>query len=212
MLHTSCAAHLHLTTTTTPTTRAIPVQVHPSVGVAALDPNVGWDPADPAFAHVRRHHTSEVAWLEDDPGLSVPQLWVNRTLTHASEAARYGVTGLYGLLWRTAETAPQLAALGAAAWGVGPDVASATNALLPTDAGVMLSYAEAQFGSAAASNIASVMLSMDGFAGGPVPSNTTGAFPSRPTRLFRGGMACCGKLTVCTDDWWNVCACAQHGR
>ena len=108
-----------------------PAQVHPSVGVAALDPNVGWDPADPAFARVRRHRTAEIAWLEDDPGLSVPQLWVNRTLTHAAEAARYGVAGLFGLLWRTAETAPQLAALSAAAWGAGPDVASATEAPMP---------------------------------------------------------------------------------
>lgn len=114
--------------------------VHPSVDVAALDPNVGWDPADPAFARVRRHRTTEIVWLEDDPGLSVPQLWVNRTLTHANEAVSYGVTGVHGLLWRTAETGPQLAALQAATWGVGSDLDSARRAAPPTDVDVMVAY------------------------------------------------------------------------
>ena len=38
--------------------------------------------------------------MEDDPGLTLPQMWVNRTITHLNAAHHYGVDGALGILWR----------------------------------------------------------------------------------------------------------------
>ena len=127
------------------------------VPVASLDPNVGWDPVDPAFGGIKKHKTWDIVWLEDDPGLAAIEMWVNRTLTHAAEAKKYGVDGLLGIHWRTAEIAPQVAALKAAHWDAAP-----------TDQGTLLEYAVANYGTAAGKLIAPVLLSMDSFSGGPV--------------------------------------------
>lgn len=53
---------------------------------------------------------------EDDPGLTAPQLWVNRSLEHASEAHAYGAEGLLTIHWRTRQVAPQVSAIALAPW------------------------------------------------------------------------------------------------
>ena len=35
--------------------------------------------------------------MQDDPGLTAPELWVNRTLEHMEDAAKYGCNGLLGI-------------------------------------------------------------------------------------------------------------------
>lgn len=35
-----------------------------------------------------------IPWAEDDPGLTAPELWLNRTLLHAADAIKYGCGGL----------------------------------------------------------------------------------------------------------------------
>jgi len=54
--------------------------------------------------------------VEDDPGLSVIQLWVNRSLEHANAALAYGSEGLLGIHWRTREIEPQLTAIASFSW------------------------------------------------------------------------------------------------
>ena len=56
--------------------------------------------------------------LQDDPGLTAPELWVNRTLSHAREANAYGVGGLLSIHWRTRMTGPQIGAAHAVAWNL----------------------------------------------------------------------------------------------
>lgn len=38
--------------------------------------------------------TSDAASFLADPGLTAPELWLNRTLLHAADAIKYGVGGL----------------------------------------------------------------------------------------------------------------------
>lgn len=51
--------------------------------------------------------------LEDDPGLTSLELWVNRTLEHNAQALTYGVNGLLNIHWRTRSIAPQVRPLSA---------------------------------------------------------------------------------------------------
>lgn len=37
-----------------------------------------------------RHAKWAIPWMEDDPGLSAPELWVNRTLMHMEDSSKYG--------------------------------------------------------------------------------------------------------------------------
>ncbi len=41
-----------------------------------------------------------IPWMEDDPGLTAPELWVNRSLEHGDQAEAYGADGLVGIHWR----------------------------------------------------------------------------------------------------------------
>jgi hypothetical protein len=39
---------------------------------------------------VTRHAKWAIPWMEDDPGLTAPELWVNRTLMHMEDSSKYG--------------------------------------------------------------------------------------------------------------------------
>lgn len=77
------------------------------VALSSLDARVGMEPPDPAFKQIK-HQKWIIPWLEDDPGLTAPQLWVNRTLEHVDLALQYGAEGLLAIHWRTRDIAPQL--------------------------------------------------------------------------------------------------------
>lgn len=66
---------------------------------------------DPAYANITNHKKWAIPWMEDDPGLTGVQLWVNRTLMHANDAQIYGCDGLLGIHWRTHSIAPQVTAM-----------------------------------------------------------------------------------------------------
>ena len=85
--------------------------------MSSIDVDLGNDPVDPAYASLVRHADRwAIPWAEDDPGLTAPELWVNRTLLHAQEAQLYNCTGLPFIHWRTRDVAPQVAAGHAYAW------------------------------------------------------------------------------------------------
>ena len=81
---------------------------------------VGAAPVDRAFSRVSGRPKWAIPWLEDDPGLTSPQLWVGRMRKDASDALRYGCTGLMGIHWRTRLLGPNADALAKAAWDMEP--------------------------------------------------------------------------------------------
>ena len=166
------------------------VVADPRFSLAAIDGCLGWCDVDPAFAEVKAHPATVVAWMEDDLGLAGAELWVQRTLDHAADAARYNASGLLGLLWRTFETAPQVAALAAAGWNTTTTTAATTSSpSAPPTASALSLYTDfctASFGAATAQVCASLFLSLDGAAPG-APT-----FEPQRSLLPRGCQACCG--------------------
>eukprot|EP00118_Oscarella_pearsei_P019329 m.204509 g.204509 ORF g.204509 m.204509 type:complete len:965 (+) comp39649_c0_seq9:56-2950(+) len=84
--------------------------------ITSIDMQVGNTPVDPAYSNITKHDKWAIPWMEDDPGLTAPQLWVNRTLQHMEDAKKYGCQGLLGIHWRTRQTSPQIAAMAQKSW------------------------------------------------------------------------------------------------
>jgi hypothetical protein len=87
-----------------------------SWALSCINRQVGNSPVDPAFAAVKGRGKWAIPWLEDDPGLTIPQLWAGRMRRDAADALKYGCDGLMGIHWRTRALAPNVAALAAAGW------------------------------------------------------------------------------------------------
>jgi hypothetical protein len=94
------------------------------VPVSCINREVGKTPVDAGFADVIGRGKWAIPWMEDDPGLTEPQLWVGRMRRDAADALRYGCDGLMGIHWRTRVLAPNVAALAQAAWDQQPWLAS----------------------------------------------------------------------------------------
>ncbi len=78
--------------------------------------DVGEAPVEPAFAKITGRDKWATPWLEDDPAIASPQLWVGRLRKDAADALNYGCTGLIGNYWRTRILAPNVSAMSQAAW------------------------------------------------------------------------------------------------
>jgi hypothetical protein len=92
--------------------------------VSCINREVGMTPVDRGFAGVQGRDKWAIPWLEDDPALTAPQLWVGRMRRDAADALAYGCNGLMGIHWRTRVLGPNVAALAQAAWdqrGWNPD-------------------------------------------------------------------------------------------
>ena len=84
---------------------------------SCINRNVGFDPIEPKFQDLKKDRPSwAIPWLEDDPAMISPQLWVGRMRRDAFDAKRYGCDGLLGIHWRTSSIAPNIKALMEAAW------------------------------------------------------------------------------------------------
>lgn len=86
------------------------------VAVSCISREVGMAPVEAGFARVKGRDKWAIPWLEDDPALTTPQLWVGRMLRDAFDAHDYGCNGLMGIHWRTRAIGPNVAALAHAAW------------------------------------------------------------------------------------------------
>jgi hypothetical protein len=86
------------------------------VAVSCINREVGRTPVDKGFADVNGRGKWAIPWMEDDPGLTSPQLWVGRMRRDAADARRYGCNGLMGIHWRTRVLGPAVSALAQAAW------------------------------------------------------------------------------------------------
>ena len=84
--------------------------------MSCINRQVGKSPVEPGFARVTGRPQWAIPWLEDDPNMVSPQLWVGRMRRDAFDALRYGCTGLMGIHWRTRVLGPNVAALARAGW------------------------------------------------------------------------------------------------
>ncbi|XP_062522474.1 uncharacterized protein LOC134197211 isoform X2 [Corticium candelabrum] len=84
--------------------------------ITSIDMAVGNTAVDPAYVNITKHDKWAIPWMEDDPGLTAPQLWINRTLQHMEDAKKYQCQGLLGIHWRTTQTSPQIAAMAQKSW------------------------------------------------------------------------------------------------
>ncbi|MFO1522218.1 MAG: malectin domain-containing carbohydrate-binding protein [Kiritimatiellia bacterium] len=114
----------------------------PQMPFAALNRELGTVPVDEGFARLGGRAGWAIPWLEDDLGMSSPQLWVGRVLRDAYDAKRHGCSGLIGIHWRTEEIGPMVAALARAQWRV-PEVSASSG---PTAAIRVEGGATASFG------------------------------------------------------------------
>ncbi len=84
--------------------------------MSCINRNVGNTPVELGFAKIAGRPKWAIPWLEDDPGLTIPQLWAGRMRRDAADARKYGCTGLMGIHWRTRILGPNVSALAHAAW------------------------------------------------------------------------------------------------
>ena len=87
--------------------------------MSCINRKVGHAPVEPGFAAVKGRPKWAIPWLEDDPALTSPQLWVGRMRRDAADARRYGCTGLMGIHWRTRVLGPNVPALAAGGLAAG---------------------------------------------------------------------------------------------
>jgi hypothetical protein len=95
-----------------------------NIALSCINREVGKTPVEPGFSDVHGRSKWAIPWMEDDPALTSPQLWVGRMRRDAADALRYGCDGLMGIHWRTRVLAPNVAALAQAAWNQQPWVTS----------------------------------------------------------------------------------------
>jgi len=88
--------------------------------MTCINRNVGFTPVEVGFARVKGRPTWAIPWMEDDPALLIPQLWVGRMRRDAADALAYGCSGLLGIHWRTRILGPNVSALAKAAWDQKP--------------------------------------------------------------------------------------------
>jgi len=86
---------------------------------SCINREVGWDYLEPAFNEISGRPKWAIPWMEDDPALISPQLWVGRMRKDAVDAFNYGCNGLIGIHWRTKNIAPSVSSLAKAAWKLG---------------------------------------------------------------------------------------------
>jgi len=90
-----------------------------ALAASCINREVGKAPVDPNFARIAGRSKWAIPWLEDDPSLTSPQLWVGRMRRDAADALKYGCDGLLGIHWRTRILSANAAALAHAAWDQG---------------------------------------------------------------------------------------------
>ncbi|MBN1845570.1 MAG: hypothetical protein JW810_07790, partial [Sedimentisphaerales bacterium] len=88
--------------------------------LSCINRNVGFAPVEPGFAAVKDRPCWAIPWMEDDPAMIIPQLWVGRLRRDAADALAYGCTGLMGIHWRTRILGPNVSALAQAGWDQRP--------------------------------------------------------------------------------------------
>jgi hypothetical protein len=147
-----------------------------SWAMSCINREVGFSPVEPDFAKVNNRSKWAIPWLEDDPGLILPQLWAGRMRRDAADALAYGCTGLIGIHWRTQILNPNISALAKAGWSqklwnpefnqkLSPEQALEKSNSLKRDMPVNDFYsdwAKVNFGNSVANDAAKIFEDLDG--------------------------------------------------
>ena len=133
-----------------------------SIPFSCINREVGFSPVEPAFNNISERALWAIPWLEDDPAMISPQLWVGRMRKDAYDAFRYGCDGLMGIHWRTINVAPMASALAKAAWEIGEwsNKGQGNRDLDSRD--YYQDWARIQFGNEYSVEIADIFTSIDG--------------------------------------------------
>jgi len=130
---------------------------------SCINREVGFSPVEPDFGRIQNRPKWQISWVEDDPALISPQLWVGRIRKDALDAFNYGCTGLMGIHWRTQILAPNFSALARAGWELGDwqHQAHENSRDLSCD-DFYQDWARTSFGNEAAPEIAALFTRLDG--------------------------------------------------
>jgi len=83
---------------------------------ACLNDSLGWDPVNEVFGKLEGRERWPIPWLEDDPGMWLPQFHVHRTQRDVNLAAEMGCQGMLGIHWRHRIMDPTAGYLARSAW------------------------------------------------------------------------------------------------
>ena len=95
--------------------------------MSCINQQVGFTPVDPGFARVTGRPLWAIPWMEDDPALTIMQLWAGRMRADAADALAYGCNGLIGIHWRTKTLQTNVSALAQAGWSIATQDAKPVN-------------------------------------------------------------------------------------
>lgn len=83
---------------------------------SCLNDSLGWDPVSEIFGKLEGRERWPIPWLEDDPGMWLPQFHVNRTQRDVELAAKFGCQGMLGIHWRNRIMDPTAGYLARSTW------------------------------------------------------------------------------------------------
>jgi hypothetical protein len=83
---------------------------------ACLNDSLGWDPVNEVFGKLEGRERWSIPWLEDDPGMWLPQFHVHRTQRDVNLAEVMGCQGMLGIHWRHRIMDPTAGYLARATW------------------------------------------------------------------------------------------------
>ncbi len=147
-----------------------------NIPMSALNRNMGHVGVDPAFKNINGREKWAMPWLESDgiQGLGALQLFAGRSMFDAVAAKKLACTGLMGLMWRTRELGPNVAALSQTAWdwktynnndsidyNIDKEVGPLSSRHLPVQ-DFYKDFATINFGSSMSEPIAKIFASLDG--------------------------------------------------
>jgi hypothetical protein len=154
------------------------------ISVSCINRDLGIRKIDSGFYSISDRSKWAIPWMEDDPGLSIPQLWAGRMRKDARDAFAAGCNGLMGIHWRTREIGPTVSALAFATWDNQETANEQTDNNL-RDLPVKDFYTDwalASFGKEIANEAAEIFVSLDGV----FPEGDTSAlFKPFMTRLVK---------------------------
>ncbi|MCD6332521.1 MAG: hypothetical protein J7L89_04540, partial [Bacteroidales bacterium] len=123
--------------------------------MSCINRQVGFSPVDSAFARIKGRPLWAIPWMEDDPALTIPQLWAGRMIEDASDALNSGCAGLLGIHWRTRPLSMNVGALAQAGWGESDGESTDVD-------GYYHNWALGNFGVEVADSMAGLFAGMDG--------------------------------------------------
>lgn len=129
---------------------------------SVINREVGFTPVESAFKNVNNRPKWQISWVEDDPAMVTPQFWAGRILKDASDAFRFGCTGMMGIHWRTKNISPSFMALARSGWDADKYKSPGDSIRHINPSEIYKEWASLQFGPKAAAQLGNLFTSLDG--------------------------------------------------